>query len=137
MSVCVLCIVHRNSAVSRASSSSAPAAPLRALASAVPKHLFKRQAAHRLPDVGEESALVRLGRRGIAAQRNLATFCIFHAAIAAVDFHRGANAGEHQVCAPDAFRLQPLNPIAYALRQFAKHLAPVADRSIFGTRAAD
>ncbi len=46
---------------------------------------------------------MRLGRRGVAAQRNLAPFSVFHAAIAAVNLHRRADAGEHQIRALDAF----------------------------------
>ena len=122
----MLCSVQRNSAVSRASSSTAPAAPLRALASAVPSTWASALRPDDLPDL-----LQILGERDLAPVGGLDPW------VAAEDFERGPDAGEDEVGAADTFALQALHPVADALGQFAQDVGPVADRRVVGARAAD
>ena len=122
----MLCIVQRNSAVRRESSSQRARRAVARLGLRSAQHLFEGLASHDLPHL-----LQVLGQANLAALRRL------HTGVTAVDFQRGPDAGEDQIRAPDSLFLQPLHPVGDALRQLAENVGPIADWRIFGPRAAD
>jgi hypothetical protein len=105
LSPSVLWRVHRKSAVSRASSSTAPAAPLRALASAVPSTCASALRPTTSQTFSRYSASVTSRPLGGLDLR-----------VAAEDLERRPDAGKHEVGAAHAFALQALHPVADPLR---------------------
>ena len=90
------------------------------------KHLLERRAADDLPDL-----LQVLGQAYVPALSGL------DRTVAAEDLECGPDAGEHEICASDAFVLQPLHPVAHACGQFAQDIRPVADGRFQGSWTAD
>ena len=90
------------------------------------EHLLERRTAHDLPDFFQ-----------ILRQSDLLPLCRLHSPVAAEDFERGADAGEHQIGTAHTFLLQVLHPVGDAQGQFPQHIGPLADRSILWTRSAD
>ena len=83
------------------------------------EHLGQRAAANHLPDLLQ-----------ILGQADLAPVSALDLNVAAEDFERRPDAGKDEVCATHAFALQPLHPVANAVRQSTQHIGPVSNRRI-------
>jgi len=89
------------------------------------------------PYVSEEAPAMWFRCCGIPAQGNLMTLGIFDSGVAAIDLHRWADAGEHQVGPPDAFGRQAIHPVTNALGELTKDIDPITRGRIVRSRTAD